>query len=108
MAGRERHYKLKVEQEEAEQAPGSVVFHERAKSAGAYGRLPERIRPLVEAYLTTPATYEELRPLAGNVSATTVRKNIWRGIQELKLGLSDETIKELAKMNSRRPSRKES
>ncbi len=104
--GGRRHYRPKERQEEGEQ-PGSVVLHERAKAAGAYDRLPERIRPVVEAYLTTPATYEELRPLAGNVSATTVSKNIRRGIHILKQGLSTETLMELGKMNRRRPSREE-
>src|SRR6266851_2349791 len=99
----EGHYEPQEKQEGGEQPVASVVFHERAKAAGAYSRIPERRRPLVEMYLTTPATYEELRPLAGNVSAATVRKHVRRGIHELKLGLSDETIEELAKMKPTRP-----
>lgn len=106
MVERGGHFEPKEKQDGGEQ-PGSVEFHKRAKADGAYNRLPEHRRALLEAYLTTSATYEELQPLAGNVSIKTVRKHIHRGMRELTHGLSDETIKELAKMNRRRPRRQE-
>src|SRR6266568_7407823 len=87
------HYRPQEGQEGGEQ-PGSVIFHERAKADGAYNRLPEHRRTLLEAYLTTPATYEELRPLAGNVSTKTVRKHIGRGMRALMQGLSAESREE--------------
>ena len=53
----------------------SKVFYERARAAGAFENiddrspiLDERRERLLEAYLTTPATAKDLRPLAGGVS----------------------------------------
>src|SRR6266566_2999337 len=67
----------------SEEKPNIQIFHERAKTSGAYEKLSERERTLMEAYFTTPATYEDLRPLAGGVSAARVRRIIDRGLAVL-------------------------
>src|SRR6266851_2280003 len=63
--------------------PDITVFHQKAKAAGAYEKISERERMLMEAYFTTPATYEDLRSLAGGVSASRVRRIIDRGLAVL-------------------------
>ena len=87
------------------QPASSVVFHERAKAAGAYNKVPERRRPLMEAYLTTSATYKELRPLVGDVTVEAVRQQIWRGLLELRRGLPAEMREELDTDKLNRPKR---
>jgi hypothetical protein len=81
------------------------VLHERAKAAGAYERVPERRRPLLEAYFTTPATYKELRPLVGNVTVQAVREQVVRGLRELRRGLPAEMREDLDMDKLERPKR---
>src|SRR5438309_1932216 len=67
----------------SEKKPDIMVFHERVKATGTYEQLSEREQMLMEAYFTTPATYEDLRHLAGGVSAPRVRKIINHGLTKL-------------------------
>jgi hypothetical protein len=76
----------------AERKPDIRVFHERAKASGAYDRalnekvytgIDERRRRLMEAYFTTPASYEDLRPLAGGVTGSRVTQLIRDGLRRL-------------------------
>lgn len=67
----------------ASERPSLVEFHERAKAAGAYEKVDERRKALMEAYFTTSASYEDLRPLAGGVSRGRVSQLIEYGMRQV-------------------------
>jgi len=82
--------------------PDIREFHERAKTSGAYERglkagsprLTEDRQRLMEAYFTTPASYNDLRPLAGGVTKERVRQYISDGLSQLWSFLPPELQKE--------------
>src|SRR5437016_4506596 len=66
-----------------DEKPDITVFHEKVKATGAYEHLSERERTLMEAYFTTSAAMEDLRPLAGGVSSKRVNTIINHGLTKL-------------------------
>src|SRR5207302_6732797 len=52
--------------------------------------LDERRQALLEAYMTTPATLEELRPLAGGVSRSRVRQIVTDAFEKVARNLPQE------------------
>src|SRR6266568_1679103 len=62
--------------------------------SGADEHLSERKRALMEAYFTTPASYNDLRSLAGGVTQERVKQLIHYGYRELWHHLPPEMRKE--------------
>ncbi len=77
--------------------PSTAEFYERAKATGAFEKrdgsgpvLDERRQALLEAYFTTPATLEDLRPLAGGVSRDRVRQLVTDTFEKIARNLPEE------------------
>src|SRR5205807_1746569 len=79
----------------------SKVFYKRAKAVGAFENiddgtpiLDERREALLEAYMTTSATYKDLRPLAGGVSSSRVVELLHTAFNRLARNLPQEMLDE--------------
>ncbi len=79
----------------------SKVFYERAKAAGAFENVDDgtpildaRRQALLEAYMTTPVTYKDLRPLAGGVSPGRIVELLHTAFNRLARNLPQEMLDE--------------